>query len=134
MLARYLGSTHRYRAPSVLTGAVQRTPRSFRSVACVQCLSEQVRWRPSRGTMFLHVSRAHELSKTSSSDDGFRRLKTKEQNGFFPSLELYLACQKPTWPRMPRMAVHPTPQKLKDYPKKTPRVLIVEYSLNYNHV
>jgi hypothetical protein len=32
------------------------------------------------------------------------------------------------------MAVHPTPQKLKDYPKKTPRVLIVEYSLNYNHV
>jgi hypothetical protein len=66
-------------------------------------------------------------------DDGFRRLKTKEQNALFPSLVLYLACQKPTWPRIPRMAVHQTPQKVKDYPKKTPRVLIVQYSLNYNH-
>jgi hypothetical protein len=133
MLARYLGSTHRDLAFS-LEGTVQRTPTSFRSIPCFQCLSEQIRRRPSRGTIFL-LCRGHTNSpKTSGSDDGFRRLKTKEQNGLCPSLELYLACQKPTWPRIPRMAVHATPQKLKDYPKKTPRVLIVEYSLNYNHL
>jgi hypothetical protein len=66
MLARYLGSARRYLV-SVWMGAVQRMLASFRSVPCLQCLSEQVRRRPSRGTMFLHVSMAHELSKTSGS-------------------------------------------------------------------
>jgi hypothetical protein len=73
--------------------------------------------------MILRLSEnSRTLQGLQAHDDGFRRLKTKEQNAIFPSLVLYLACQKPTWPRIPRMAVHPNPAKSQRLPQEdTPR-------------